>query len=181
MDDSIKVYADQNSWPVRFRGPLDGAVQDCRWFAHLAREFQLEKRWRGLAQTWEGFCQDKLGYPSEFVEAVIAGVRALGEEAPIPIEEAAKVGRAERIAASKRLVQEEGKSLREAAKELGVHHDTVREDLRVSEVSAYAQKSDTPRKESRISIFAGTSPATAAQRIHATFGGEFAAALKQAL
>jgi hypothetical protein len=100
--------------------------------------------------------------------------------AATPEAEAAVVSRAqqrmERINESKRLVQEEGKSLREAAAELGVSHDTVMRDVALSEIPAYAKKSDTPRKESRISIFAGTSPATAAQRIHATFGGEFAAA-----
>lgn len=179
MDDSLKVYADPNSWPVQFRGPLNRAADDCRWFAHLAREMQLDQRWRGLAETWEGFCQDRLGYPAEFVDAVIVGVRALGEDAPIPIEEAVKRGRAERIAESKRLVQEEGKSLRQAAAELGVSHVAVRKDLLTN--SVMTKKVNSIRQRTVLQLNDKTNATTAAQKIREKFGDQFAKELKEAL
>jgi hypothetical protein len=54
-------------------------------------------------------------------------------------------------------------------------------DLKVVEKTAYAEKSTTKRTENRLSIFSGTPPTTAAQKIREKFGEQFAKELKEAL
>ena len=94
VEDGITTYRDEATWwPNQLQGPLDRAKEDCRWFAALAKKSQLDELWRKLAPTWEDFCATNLGCSAEFVDAVIAGVQALGEDMPVPLERAARVGR----------------------------------------------------------------------------------------
>jgi hypothetical protein len=79
-DLAVTVYGDPSSWPVRLQGPLQRAVEDCGWFAHLARQLKLCASWRQVAPDWSLFCEQKLGHPAPFVDAVIAGAQALGEK-----------------------------------------------------------------------------------------------------
>lgn len=85
----------------RIAGALESAERDCRLFAKLARDAKLDRLPDYFKVTWEQFCQDRLRKPSEEVEAMIAGVEALGEDIPLPAIVATRVGRmsiAERIA-----------------------------------------------------------------------------------
>jgi hypothetical protein len=131
--------------------------------------------------------------PEEFFESIgITGlnledpaklVRTLrgemGSDAKAEAFATVKLSRAERIPESKRLVLEDGKSLREAAKELGVDPVTVRNDVLNNFVMT--KKFNTPRKRILYQISQYTKPATAAEKIRATFGDEFAQKLKAAL
>lgn len=182
MDEALKVYADPTGWPERFRGPLEGAVEDCRWFAHLARQFQLEERWQQLAETWEGFCQDKLGYPAEFVAAVIAGVQALGEQAPIPIQKAADEGRrvraekAEEVKAVRR--DEPELTVREIAEKCGIPKSTAHDYL--SEKNLIKRNSDKRTASQMVSarqVYLPAQASIAARKIIAKLGDEFAGEL----
>lgn len=187
MVEGLTVYADPATmWPTQLRGPLERAVEDCRWFAHLARQAKLDQLWRQLAPTWGEFCEQKLGHPAEFVDAVIAGVRAIGEDAPVPIERAAAEGRRIRQAESKRLVEVEQMSLRQAAEVLGCAPSTVLEDTRreVFDESLSNEKSNTRTPAQRVDsrqVYLPTDPARAAQKIREKLGDEFAARLKESL
>lgn len=182
MAEGLTVYADPATmWPTQLRGPLERAVEDCRWFAHLARQAKLDQLWRQLAPTWGEFCEQKLGHPAEFVDAVIAGVRAIGEDAPVPMERAAAEGRRIRQAESKRLTQE-GLSLREAAEVLEISYETVRRD--VSQESLSNEKRDTRTPAQRVDsrqVYLPADVTAAARKIRAKFGEEFSAALAREL
>lgn len=169
-------------WPTQLRGPLERAVEDCRWFAHLARQAKLDQLWRQLAPTWGEFCEQKLGHPAEFVDAVIAGVRAIGEDAPVPMERAAAEGRRIRQAESKRLVEVEKMSLREAAEVLETSYETVRRD--VSQESSIDEKRDTRTHSQRTAarqVYLPADATLAARKIRAKFGEEFSASLAREL
>ena len=84
--------------------------------------------------------------------------------------------RMERVTESKRLVDDEGLSLRQAGKVLGVSHEQVRKDLSTESVST--KKVDTHRQRLRVQINSGTKPEAAAEKINSTFGPDFAQALK---
>ena len=89
--------------------------------------------------------------------------------------------KAEIIARAKtvRELREQGMTQQAIADELGVSQRTVSDDL-LAEKSVMTQKTAKPRKAAyQISEY--TKPETAAEKIHAKFGAEFAHALKEAL
>jgi len=97
----------------------------------------------------------------------------------------------------KELVEDHGMSYREAAKvtnsSLGtVHADVCSEnDVRTTETehsddfsenSVYTQKTEKePRKHIRVTVYQSTKPTTAAQKIRATFGDDFAIEMMRAM
>lgn len=187
-DPMLTVYGpDERQTHARMLGGhIQGFDEDCRRFAEVAQRFRLDRLWRELSPSWAAFCEQYLNHSQEFVDAVIAGVRALGEDVPIPIERAAAEGRRLRQAESKRLVEEEGMSLREAAEVLGCAPSTVLEDTRrpVFDEAAIDEKSNTPTRSQRTAarqVYLPPDAARAAQKIRAKFGAEFAAALAREL
>jgi len=74
-------------------GILEGYTEDCRRFAHLARTAQLDALHHKFGLSWEDFCVTRLHTSPEVVEAIVIGVEVLGEEMPIPLEVAKRVGR----------------------------------------------------------------------------------------
>jgi hypothetical protein len=79
FDPAVRVYGDLKAGLARrLNGPLDRAVEDCRWFASIAQQARLDSLWRELAPSWESFCEQYLRHLPEFVDAVIAGIKALG-------------------------------------------------------------------------------------------------------
>src|SRR5215471_4271824 len=73
--------------------PLKSIEQDCRAFAKVARDLKLGYLWERMGLSWSEFCKRWLTHPPEFVEAVIAGVEAIGEEFPIPVKHALILGK----------------------------------------------------------------------------------------
>lgn len=83
--------------------------------------------------------------------------------------------RAEKV----RELRDQNKTQQAIADELGVSQPTIANDL--SENGVYTPKTDKPRKVIQYKISQYTKPETAAEKIHAKFGPEFAQALKEAL
>ncbi len=100
----------------------------------------------------------------------------MGEDARAQALGAVKLSRAERIPKS----QEPG-SLRKKAEELGVSYETIRRDRALSQNRVITPKVDTPRKTVGYRITEYTKPETAAEKIRAKFGPDFARQLKDAL
>ena len=95
-DDGWTTFSppDEELLTRRIAGALESAEHDCRLFAKLARDAQLDRLPDYFKVTWEQFCQERLRKPSREVEAMIAGVEALGEDIPVPQSVALRVGNA---------------------------------------------------------------------------------------
>jgi DNA-directed RNA polymerase specialized sigma24 family protein len=163
----IKAFSDRVPWALE---SLANVVEDVMTY-----------------KVWEEY---RLPGPAEYLERI--GITGLNLEDPAKLIKALRgkdgnqirrklQARMERVTESKRLVEDEGKSLRQAGKVLGVDHKTVASDLKVGSETVRTEKLPTPRKVTRYEISKYTKPETAAEKIHSTFGPDFAQALKAAL
>jgi DNA-directed RNA polymerase specialized sigma24 family protein len=163
----IKAFSDRVPWALE---SLANVVEDVMTY-----------------KVWEEY---RLPGPAEYLERI--GITGLNLEDPAKLIKALRgkdgnqirrklQARMERVTESKRLVEDEGMSLRQAGEALGVSHPTVMADLRVVSESVRTEKLTTPRQWLRVQINSGTKPETAAEKIHSTFGPDFAQALKAAL
>jgi len=163
----IKAFSDRVPWALE---SLANVVEDVMTF-----------------KVWEEY---RLPGPAEYLERI--GITGLNLEDPAKLIKALRgkdgnqirrklQARMERVTESKRLVEDEGMSLRGAAKVLEVAPNTVRTDLKVCSDLVRTEKLHTPRKVTRYEISQYTKPETAAEKIHSTFGPDFAQALKAAL
>jgi hypothetical protein len=161
----IKAFSDRVPWALE---SLANVVEDVMTY-----------------KVWEEY---RLPGPAEYLERI--GITGLNLEDPAKLIKALRgkdgnqirrklQARMERVTESKRLVEDEGMSLRGAAKVLEVHHQTVANDL--SNNFGMPERLDTPRKRATYQIQSGTKPETAAEKIRSTFGPDFAQALKAAL
>jgi DNA-directed RNA polymerase specialized sigma24 family protein len=161
----IKAFSDRVPWALE---SLANVVEDVMTY-----------------KVWEEY---RLPGPAEYLERI--GITGLNLEDPAKLIKALRgkdgnqirrklQARMERVTESKRLVEDEGMSLRQAGEALGVSPPTVMRDL--LHESVRTEKCNAPRQFVRVQINSGTKPETAAEKIRSTFGPDFAQALKAAL
>jgi predicted DNA-binding transcriptional regulator len=172
----------KDSWPTlataRSIACNRGLRENCRALVFFVEDAS-KNEWLGFG-SFDAYVREGLTLEPEIVQWALDGLKKLDGDDAVTLDVAVKVGREERIKESKRLVHEEGKGVREAARELGVSHPTVIEDLRAVEKTVMTEKSTTERKPV-LQINSATNPSTAAQKIKDKFGEDFARALKEAL
>lgn len=133
--------------------------------------------------AFELWKDNRLDTPEQFFERM--GIFGLDLDEPAKLIRDLRKKRsskkAEIIARAKtvRELREQGMTQQAIADELGVSQRTVSDDL-LAEKSVMTQKTAKPRK-AVYQISEYTKPETAAEKIHAKFGAEFAHALKEAL
>lgn len=130
-------------------------------------------------KLWE---ERRLSGPEEFLKEF--GITGLNLDDPAKLirelrkkDSSVKRKLIKRISESKRLVNDEGLSLRKAAEVLGVNASTVMRDVLQKDV--IIKKCNTVVLRYQITGY--TQPSVAAEKIRTKFGDEFALALKQAL
>jgi DNA-directed RNA polymerase specialized sigma24 family protein len=164
-----------NEWTKHFNDRVPWALES---LANVVEDVMTYK-------VWEEY---RLPGPAAYLERI--GITGLNLEDPAKLIKALRgkdgeqirrklQARMERVTESKRLVEDEGMTLRGAAKVLEVSPPTVMRDL--LHESVRTEKCNAPRKVTRYEISQYTKPSTAAEKIHSTFGPDFAQALKAAL
>jgi hypothetical protein len=166
-----------NEWSKHFNDRVPWALES---LANVVEDVMTYK-------VWEEY---RLPGPAEYLERI--GITGLNLEDPAKLIKALRgkdgeqirrklQARMERVAESRRLVEDEKLSLRGAAKVLEVAPNTVRTDLKVCRDLVITEKLHTSRKVVGYRITEYTKPETAAAKIRATFGDQFASELKAAL
>jgi len=70
---------------------VDHCADVCRDLAHAAHLAHLRELPQQFGLTWDTFCEQRLHHTAAFVEAMLTGVDALGDDVPLPEEVAVRL------------------------------------------------------------------------------------------
>ncbi len=144
------------------------------FFARMVEEVRQFEAWRVIGfGSFEEFCAQKLGKTLAEVEEIVEGVRILGGD---PTEADAK--KASRSARAREMVRAGTHTQAEAAREVGITREAVRQACQVSD--RLPAKPLTQRKPPQPTIKLADPTRTAANIIR-KMGGDYAGRLAQAL
>lgn len=146
------------------------------FFARMVEDVQKYEAWRVIGfDSFEAFCREKLGKTLEEVESIVNGVNKLrgeGYKGPITEKQAKEASRSQRAA---EMVKAGTHTQAEAAREIGISREAVRQACQVKERNAKTlDKVD-------VVIRLALDPTRTAANIRAKMGEEYAARLKEAL